>query len=537
MGCVSIPFRRLPHQPKLFVRLIDDYSSVKQFYPHPPNLDEVKRVASGLEFPAERRREVAGILREQNAAFGAGTATASNLEKLERGAVAVVSGQQVGLFSGPAYAVYKAVTAIRLAEELSEAGIPAVPIFWMATEDHDLDEVRHVTWFDSGRLVRFELPADAAAGRPVGQVLLGTAVEESMRKAVGLLSGPASETISQALEQSYTSGETYGRAFGKLFARLFAEQGLILLDPLDARLHRIAAPLCRKAIENRDELNEKLLQRGAELERAGYEAQVKVTAKSTLLFTIRDGVRQPVVASNSHFKSGDATWTRDAALRLADASPEMFSANALFRPVVQDYLLPTAAYLGGPAEIAYYAQSSVIYEHLLGRMPVILPRAGFTILDAKAEKLLQKYGLCIENLWAGPQELRRKLESVSMPAALSENFDRDKAQVESTLAELGAQIEKLDPTLGGAVTTARNKIAFQLEKLRRKTGRALDQKTGLLSEHERFLENLLYPNKSLQSRELCFLPFLARWGMEGLSELQKLSGSDTLGEHRIVRIP
>jgi len=158
MGCVSIPFRRLPHQPKLFVRLIDDYSSVKQFYAHPPNMDAVKQVAASLDYPAERRREVAAILREQNAAFGASAATTSNLEKLERGAVAVVSGQQVGLFGGPAYAVYKALTAIRLAEELGEAGIPAVPIFWMATEDHDLDEVRHVTWFDSGKLVRFELP-------------------------------------------------------------------------------------------------------------------------------------------------------------------------------------------------------------------------------------------------------------------------------------------------------------------------------------------------------------------------------------------
>jgi len=264
---------------------------------------------------------------------------------------------------------------------------------------------------------------------------------------------------------------------------------------------------------------------------------VKVTARSTLLFTIRDGVRQPVAASNAHFKSGDVTWTREEALRLVDASPEMFSANALFRPVVQDYLLPTAAYLGGPAEIAYFAQSSVIYEHVLGRMPVILPRAGFTILDAKAEKLLQKYGLCIENLWAGPQELRRKMESVSVPPVLAENFDRDKAQMETALSELGSQIEKLDPTLAGAVSTARNKISFQLEKLRRKTGRALDQKSGLLAEHERFLENLLYPDKQLQSRELCFLPFLARWGMDGLSELQTLSGSDTLGEHRIVRIP
>jgi uncharacterized protein YllA (UPF0747 family) len=170
-------------------------------------------------------------------------------------------------------------------------------------------------------------------------------------------------------------------------------------------------------------------------------------------------------------------------------------------------------------------------------MPVILPRAGFTILDAKAEKLLQKYGLCIENLWAGPQELRRKMESVSVPETLGQSFDRDKSQMESTLAELGTQIEKLDSTLTGAVQTARNKISFQLEKLRRKTGRALDQKSGLLAEHEQFLENLIYPDKALQSRELCFLPFLARWGMEGLSELQKLSGSDTLGEHRIVRIP
>jgi bacillithiol synthase len=538
MGCVSIPFRRLPHQPKLFVRLIDDYSNVSKFYPHPPNMDAVREVAASLDYPAVRRLEIAGILRQQNAAFGAGAATSSNLEKLERGAVAVVSGQQVGLFGGPAYAVYKALTAIRLAEELSEAGIPAVPIFWMATEDHDLDEVRHVTWFESGKLTRFELPADsAAAGRPVGQVRLGPAIEENVKRAAELLCGPGSGTISEVLRESYRDNETYGGAFGKLFAQLFAEQGLILLDPLDARLHRIAAPLYRKAIEDRDELNEKLLRRGKDLESAGYDVQVKVTAKSTLLFTIRDGVRQPVAASNSHFKSGDATWTREEALRLADSSPETFSANALFRPVVQDYLLPTAAYLGGPAEIAYFAQSSVIYEHVLGRMPVILPRAGFTILDAKAEKLLQKYGLCIENLWAGPQELRRKMESVSVPEALSQDFDRDKAQMESTLTELGAQIEKLDPTLGGAVKTARNKISFQLEKLRRKTGRSLDQKAGLLAEHERFLENLLYPDKQLQSRELCFLPFLARWGMEGLSELQKLSGSETLGEHRILRIP
>jgi bacillithiol biosynthesis cysteine-adding enzyme BshC len=318
---------------------------------------------------------------------------------------------------------------------------------------------------------------------------------------------------------------------------LFAEQGLILLDPLDARLHRVATPLFQRAVQDRDVLNEKLLERGKELERSGYAVQVKVTARSTVLFTLRDGVRQPLTASNGKFRSGDTSWTREDALRLAETSPESFSASALFRPVVQDFLLPTVAYIAGPAEIAYFAQSSVLYQHMLARMPVILPRAGFTILDPKAEKLLHKYGLCIENLWAGPQELRRKMESVSVPKTLAKSFAREQAQLMAKLTQLGEQIASLDSTLAGSVQTALNKISFQLEKLRRKTGRALDARQGLLADHEQFLENLLYPNKLLQSRELCFLPFLARWGMEGLGELQKLSGSTTSGEHRIVRIP
>ena len=536
MGCHSIAFRRLPHQPRLFIRLVDDYPSVSRFYEHPPTFEAVKSVAQSLNFPPERRKQVAAILREQNTALGASPATRGNLDKLEQGAVAVVSGQQVGLFSGPAYAFYKALTAIQIAHELSGAGIPAVPVFWMATEDHDLDEVRHVSWFDPGNLVRFELPGESAA-RPVGTVKLGPQIEELAKEAAGRLSGPASEIVAQALLQSYRPEETYGSAFGKLFASLFAEQGLILLDPLDARLHRIAAPIYRKALESRDDLNDKLLQRGKELEQAGLEVQVKVTSKSTLLFSMRDGVRQAITASNGKFKAGDASWSREEALNLAESQPETLSPNALFRPVVQDFLLPTAAYLGGPAEISYFAQSEAIYRALLGHMPVLLPRAGFTILDPKADKLLQRYGLCIENLWAGPQELRRKMEAVSVPKTLARNFELNKARIEGTLARLGEQIEKLDPSLSGAVKTARNKMEFQLEKLRRKTGRALDEKSGLLAQHERFLENLLYPNKSLQSRELCFLPFLARWGMEGLQELQALSGSETLREHRIVRIP
>src|SRR5712692_1500001 len=151
MDCRALAFRQLPHQPKLFLEYLNHFEKVKSFYVHPPAMPAVTRVARKLDYPGERRAEVTSILRKQNIALGAGAETLSNLDRLEKGAVVVVSGQQVGLFSGPAYSVYKALMAVQIAGELTRGGISAVPVFWMATEDHDLDEVRHATWFDQGR--------------------------------------------------------------------------------------------------------------------------------------------------------------------------------------------------------------------------------------------------------------------------------------------------------------------------------------------------------------------------------------------------
>jgi bacillithiol synthase len=561
MGCISIPFRRLPHQPKLFLRFLEDFPSVSKFYAHPPTLEAVKNIAGPLDYPAERRREVATVLRDINRKLspsmaGGMDATERNLQHFENGAVAIVSGQQVGLFGGPAYAFYKALSAIRMAEELSEAGVPAVPVFWMATEDHDLDEVRHVSWFHGGKLTRFELPMDELPDQPVGGVKLGANMEALAKNASELLTSAGGEVIAKFLLESYKPEDTYGSAFGKLFARVFAGHGLILLDPMDERLHRIAAPVYRQALADRGELNRKLLERGKELEAAGFDPQVKVTAESTLLFQIKDGVRQPIgfsaaadatpgvggdseaaTAARGGFRLGDAWWTRDEVMRLVESAPETLSPNALLRPVVQDYLLPTVAFCAGSAEISYLAQSEVVYQHILGRMPVLLPRADFTVLDAKADKLLQKYRLCIENVWAGPQELRKQMEAVSLPKQLAEDFDKRKALIETTLAELGTDIQKLDATLAGAVATTREKMTFQLGKLREKTGRALDERAGLIAEHMEFLENLLYPDRVLQSRALSFLPFLAQWDADGLQELKKQASSTNLKEHQIARIP
>src|SRR5215470_4464223 len=192
MHCRALPIDALPHQPQLLRDYLQNYSRVASFYQHQPNLENILTVARSLQFPKDRQVEVAGILRQQNQLLGAGGATFANLDRLEKGAVAVVSGQQVGLFGGPAYAVYKAIAAVRIAKDLTEQGVDAVPVFWMATEDHDLDEIRHTAFFKGGKLVRVELPGGIGNSAPVGRIALGDSVREAADTA-GLMLGVGSE--------------------------------------------------------------------------------------------------------------------------------------------------------------------------------------------------------------------------------------------------------------------------------------------------------------------------------------------------------
>jgi bacillithiol biosynthesis cysteine-adding enzyme BshC len=538
MECRALLPEQLPHTTKLTRDYVTNFSRLESFYGHPPDLHSVLTQARGLEFPVERRREVADILRSQNVRFGSGEKTLENLERLSNQAVTVVSGQQVGLFGGPSYAFYKALTAIHAARQLTRDGIDAVPVFWMATEDHDVDEVRHTTWFREGRLTRFELPKPAETDIPVGRILLGPEISEVVTEASGMLSGPDSEMLAEILQESYTPTSTYGTAFASLFARIFASEGLILLDPLDERLHRVAAPVLQQGLERRDELNTLLLQRGKELEHAGYTAQVNVTSTSTVLFSLQGGKRRVLSASNGDtFTCAGRTAPRHEWVEDLEKNPELFSPNALFRPIVQDFMLPTVVYFGGPAEIAYFAQSHVLYENLLGRMPIILPRADFTLVDPKAVRILKKYGMEVEDVWEGKQSLRKRMYGESVPKKLAREFDTNLRQMENGVKKLHKAIAKVDPTIQGTVARAEKRIHYQIEKLREKTGAALDRHGKLVDRHEQFLENLLYPQKGLQSRDLSFLPFLARWGSAGLEELEKHASTRKPGVHFLVPIP
>jgi len=524
--CIS--FREIPHTTKLLQSFLEDFSRVSAYYAHPPTPAGIDAAAREVRLEPAVRSAVVEVLREQNRRFGPGnaidSATTRNLDRLAAGAVSIVTGQQVGLFSGPAYTFYKALSAVRCAQETTGRGIDAVPIFWLATEDHDLAEVNHVFWNTRNAMTKYELPAkEEDAGRHVGEVLLGDSVESIVAVAAETLEGPFAQETARALRESYTPGETYGSAFGKLLARLLAGQGIIFIDPLDARLHRLAAPVYRKALDEADSLREGLLARSKELEHEGFHVQVKVTRETTLLFYKVNGRREPLRSRNGHFAAGDKEFSREQLSYALKDTPESFTPSALLRPVVQDTLLPTAAYIGGPAEVAYMAQTQINYQRILGRMPAIFPRASFTIVDPPIARFLAQYELDIRDMFAGVQHLRARMLQKSLTAGLASRFEAGEAALRSMLAEYEEPLRRLDPTLVEALHASGRKMLHQFEQLKAKAGRAENFRSGVLERHERILVDSLYPNGGLQERTLCALPLLASNGSGFLDDLLRRS--------------
>jgi bacillithiol synthase len=528
MESLCLSFRDIPQTSKIFSTFLEDFGRVAKYYGHSPSIGGVAAAAKEVEIDPSVRAGVVEVLREQNLNFG-GAATldaalARNLERLANGAVAIVSGQQVGLFTGPAYSLYKAITAAACAEELTRRGVDAVPVFWLATEDHDLAEINHASWTTRTGLAEFILPGNPEdEGHRVGEIALGAPITASVVTAMDTLEGPYAAEVGRALRESYTPGDTYGSAFGKLMTRLVTGRGIIFLDPLDSRLHHFASGIYRRALDDAEPLGDALLARSKELERGGFHAQVKVTRESTLLFYNVDGVRQPLRRRGEKFHAGAASFSLEELRAAIEKTPEAFTPNVLLRPVVQDTLLPTVAYIGGPAEIAYMAQVQVVYKHLLGRMPAILPRASFTLVDPPLARLLRKYGLDFRDVMRGRQHLRGRMEMKSLPRALAGRFAADEKALRRLLQAYRKPLAHLDRTLTGALDSVEKKILHQFLRLKGKAGRAENFRTGILDRHERILVDALYPHRDLQERMLSSLPALAAYGPELLDDLASVS--------------
>ncbi len=525
MEAACVRHTDLPHTSRLFSDFLYDFDRVARFYAGSPfDPDSFRRAASRIDFPAERRAALVAALREQNGE----TAALDALARPET--VAVLTGQQVGLFSGPCYTVYKAITAANLARKLTQAGVPAVAVFWLATQDHDFAEVNHCWSFDAGHHpVRLEMAATNVSGRPVGGIPVEAPPVGELREI--LREFPFCDEVMDAVERAYAPGSTLGAAFTALLRRVLAPLDLLFVDPLADPLRRLAAPLLRDAVRRAPELTARVLERNRELAGAGYHAQVHVEEGTSFVF-LMDGGRRTAL---QHHDGGYAAGARNVPIEeLADRAEDL-SPNALLRPVVEDYLLPTVAYVGGPAELAYLAQAQVLYDALLGRMPVAVPRQSATLLDARAARIADRYRLPPQDFFVAEELLRERMARALVPPELAEAVARAKSQVGSALDELGAALGWFDCTRADAFSRSRRKIEYQLAKIERKTARESLRRDERAAADAAYFNGLVFPEKHLQERLYTILPFLARHGLDLIDRLAAELARDCR-DHRILPV-
>jgi bacillithiol biosynthesis cysteine-adding enzyme BshC len=528
-----IPFSAIPHTTRLFSDFLSYSSDIRKFFPNPPDPARVASRAAVVPHGTKIHGQVADVLQKRNRFWGASEKTLENIRRLRDGAHAVVTGQQVGLFGGPVLSLFKAASVLSLAKQVESAGVDCVPVFWLASEDHDLAEVNQSLLLNADfQLAPFSVETEGKADSPVANVRLAAGTDELVAKVAQIL---GENLAADYLRDSYCVGETFSGAYARLYTRLFAEHGLVLLDPSDDELHRIAAPLFVEAVERAGELDDALLERNREITHAGYHEQVKITGESTPLFALVDGARMPIHRANGGFSIRKERLTLEELKRRIEEHQEEFNPNVLLRPVLQDYWLPTLAYIGGPAEIAYFAQVGVVFEKLLGRVTTVLPRMSATLIEPKIEKLLNKYELNLEDLFHGETQLRDELAVRSLPPELKLDFERGRLAVEEAMQRISESLHKLDPTLVEAARNAANKMHYQVGRLEKRASQAELRREETLSRHAAMIENALYPHKTLQEREIAGLYFYAKYGAELIDRLIE-TAQNPCPEHKIVRL-
>ena len=526
----------VPGLHRLFLEYCSGTAEARAFYaPLPPGTDAPGSGQTRPPLPAHWL-ELLRLLAEQNT----GSTQAAALEALGGGAGVVVTGQQVGLFGGPLFTPFKAATALARARQATAAGQPHAAVFWLATEDHDFAEINHVVFPARRELHTLVYAKAPTTPQPVGGLVLDESITPLVDQAYELLG--ASEAM-EALAAAYQPGRTFAQAFAEFYSRAFAAQGLLVLDAGSRAFHRIGAPVLRAAVERADELHAALLERNQALEAAGYHAQVAVGEQSSLLFLIdqSSGARvalkrlAPSAAESAGlWQAGRQSFSTEELLGILDAEPERISPSALLRPVFQDFLLSTSELVGGPAEIAYFAQSSVLYERILGRVTPALPRFSATLIEPAIGDLLRQHNLTLEQVFAeNPASLGQLLAARAIPTAGKRNLAAAELALDAELAPLLDWMHSLDEGLGRSGDTAAGKIRYQMSRLRTLAANFQLQREAALARHAEQISQALYPGGVLQERLHGAAYYFARYGF-GLAEELTAQAENPCLEHTAI---
>lgn len=498
--------------------------------------------ASWLDQHTERRADrgrLADILRSYNEKYNGHAAVLRSLDLLERPDTLVVAGgQQSGLFTGPLLVIYKAVTAIMAAKEAeAELGRPVVPLFWIAGEDHDWDEVNHTYLLDRvGEVTRIKIEAPDTGRSPVSYIKVD---EDSFHQPLEqfgelLHDSEFKDGIMEIARQSAGEGNM-SAAFARILGSLFGKYGLILLDSADPALRTLEVPFFRELIGNNDALEACYQETAADIRRAGFELQADVAEGGANLFYIHEGARLLLFKREGRFtdRKGIVSFTKEELLQELDRHPERFSNNVLTRPLMQEYLLPVLGTVLGLGEISYWGNTGRAFQRMGMRMPLIIPRMSFTVVEGTLHKHMEKYGLSYADVKAGLEGKKRQWLEAQDELELGQKFEEAKAAFAAIYDPLIEQIGTIQAGLIKLGGSNKDKILDQISFLQGKVQDAMaKQSEAALRQWDR-IERSLMPLGRLQERVYNVAYYLNKYGVSWLDGLLELP-PDYTGTHRIL---
>ena len=538
---IPVDVRRFPWIRRLAADYAYDFRSVAPFFSGNPAdraawaaaIERVQRHERG-------RQQIASLIGAQQARRGAPAPAIEAASRLaDRGTVAVVTGQQAGLFGGPTFTLLKALTAIKLADQVArEHKVPAVAVFWIDAEDHDWDEVRSCSVFDGDLAVRtVALPPRPGGGDPAP--VASFRLDDSIRTAIDELEQalPATEFRAGLIEQlrkSYKPGAGMADAFGSWIEQILGDRGLIVFDSSDPASKPLVGDLFARELSTPGQTSRLAGVAGADLIARGYHSQVQGQDEHVALFHL-DGARRALRQQDGQFIAGDKSFPAAALVKEAREKPAAFSPNVLLRPVVQDTLFPTVCYVAGPNELAYLGQLRGVYEHFGVPMPLMYPRASATILDSGALRFLTKSRLPLEALQAQDEAALNELLQAQIPPTVEQSFEHARQAIESEMAVVSQAAAVVDPTLEGAAKSTLTRMQEDLQKLHGKMIHAAKRKDETLRRQFIRTRALAFPDGHAQERTIGFVSFLNQYGPALVSRLEEELPLD-LGTHWIITV-
>ena len=543
-AAMYINFSDIPGHDNLFLDYLYEFENVKEFYKY--NFREFDQYQRIFKKNCEAERINPATLNEiilaQYADQTTSNKTKKNIQLLSgENTLAIVTGQQLGLLCGPMYTFYKIITTLKLSKNFNDKydDFNFVPVFWMEGDDHDFNEVRSINVIGNDNNIKNIGYKDKVDPDEAKTSIGSLKFDDSLKDCFDILDENLRDTefkipVLDKLKNYYSVGKTFAISFRELIHSLFDEYGLVILDPSDKKVKELLKPVIKKEINDFREHTEKLVNVSARLEEI-YHAQVKV--KPVNLFYSTDDGRYSIEPVDNEFrlKRKRISFTKEELINKVEEEPERFSPNVLLRPICQDYLLPTAFYVGGPSEISYFAQVTVLYEIYNIPTPIIYPRSSVTLLESNINKTLEKYDVSITDIFKGPEELKKKVVDSLTENKVDDVFTETESEVKEAIEKLRGRLYDIDKTIADTSNKYQSKILNSLSELKSKAEHAQNQKYEVTIRQLDKACTMLFPSNNLQERELNFTYFTNKYGEGFLKRLYDDLNTDKF-EHQIIEL-